>query len=278
MPLVVGCGFAGGAAAITAHDQGARTLVLEKMPDPGGISVCSAGSVRVAQNADDAFDYLQATCAGTTPDEPLRPLAEGMTEISEFVESLAAAVGAQTQLREAPGTYPFPGQATFGYFTVENVPDFDPANGYPQVRGMPGGGRLFNVVDRNLRMRGIEVRTNSPVTCLIANQDVVVEGVIAGCEGKTQSIRACRGVILACGGFEANPDMQKQFWQGKPVVSTASPATPATASAWRRIWARISGTCGTITGPMVSGSTATRSAFAQSAFPTGVPTKARPAT
>ncbi len=219
--LVVGCGFAGGAAAITAHDQGAKTLILEKMPDPGGISVCSAGSVRVAQDANEAFAYLQATCAGTTPDETLRPLAEGMTEISEFVESLATAVGATTQLREAPGTYPFPGQATFGYFTVEDVPEFDPANGYPQVRGMPGGGRLFNVVDRNLRMRSIEVRTNSPVTRLIANSDGVVEGVIAECDGKTQSIRARRGVILACGGFEANPDMQKQFWQGKPVVSTA---------------------------------------------------------
>ncbi|MEO6624000.1 MAG: FAD-dependent oxidoreductase, partial [Burkholderiaceae bacterium] len=36
--VVVGCGYAGAVAAIAAHDAGARVLVLEKMPDPGGIS------------------------------------------------------------------------------------------------------------------------------------------------------------------------------------------------------------------------------------------------
>ena len=41
--VVIGCGYAGAVAAIAAHDAGARVLVLEKMPDPGGISICSAG-------------------------------------------------------------------------------------------------------------------------------------------------------------------------------------------------------------------------------------------
>lgn len=37
--IVVGYGFAGGAAAIEASDAGARVLLLEKMPDAGGISM-----------------------------------------------------------------------------------------------------------------------------------------------------------------------------------------------------------------------------------------------
>ncbi|MEO5738076.1 MAG: FAD-binding protein, partial [Variovorax sp.] len=44
--VVVGCGFAGAMAAISAHDEGAKVILLEKMPDPGGISVCSFGGVR----------------------------------------------------------------------------------------------------------------------------------------------------------------------------------------------------------------------------------------
>ena len=44
--IVVGFGYAGGIAAIAAHDAGARVLLLEKQPAPGGISVCSAGGVR----------------------------------------------------------------------------------------------------------------------------------------------------------------------------------------------------------------------------------------
>ena len=41
--IVVGFGYAGAIAAIEAHDAGASVLLLEKEPDPGGISVCSAG-------------------------------------------------------------------------------------------------------------------------------------------------------------------------------------------------------------------------------------------
>ena len=49
--VVIGFGFAGGAAAIAAADAGARVLVVEKAPHPGGISVCSAGGLRVAEDA-----------------------------------------------------------------------------------------------------------------------------------------------------------------------------------------------------------------------------------
>ena len=41
--IVIGFGYAGAVAAIEAHDAGAAVLLLEKQPDPGGISVCSAG-------------------------------------------------------------------------------------------------------------------------------------------------------------------------------------------------------------------------------------------
>ena len=39
--IVVGYGFAGATAAIEAARAGAKVLVLEKAPDPGGISILS---------------------------------------------------------------------------------------------------------------------------------------------------------------------------------------------------------------------------------------------
>jgi ribulose 1,5-bisphosphate synthetase/thiazole synthase len=39
--VVVGFGFAGAVAAIKAHNQDAHVLLIEKMPDPGDISICS---------------------------------------------------------------------------------------------------------------------------------------------------------------------------------------------------------------------------------------------
>ena len=37
--VVVGYGYAGAVAAIEAKEAGADTLLIEKMPDPGGISI-----------------------------------------------------------------------------------------------------------------------------------------------------------------------------------------------------------------------------------------------
>ena len=57
--VVVGFGFAGGVTAIEAHDSGAKVLVVEKMPDPGGISICSHGAVCSTRKPDGAFAYLK---------------------------------------------------------------------------------------------------------------------------------------------------------------------------------------------------------------------------
>jgi flavin-dependent dehydrogenase len=59
--VVVGYGFAGAAAAIEVHDLGADIVLVEKNATPGGISICSAGGVRIAKDRDAALAYLQDT-------------------------------------------------------------------------------------------------------------------------------------------------------------------------------------------------------------------------
>ena len=211
--IIVGFGFAGGAAAMAAHDAGARVLILEKQPDPGGISVCSAGGLRIARDAEAAFEYLTATNAGTTPAPVLRALADGMTRVAEDVQALACACGAQVGLRDSAGNYPFPGADTFGFAYVDEVPGLDIGKNFPQVRGSPAGARLFKLVLEGVRRRGIEVRAGTRVSRLLDG----VGGVLT--EG--EKIEAARGVVLACGGFEADAEMQRQHWQIKPVLSAA---------------------------------------------------------
>jgi succinate dehydrogenase/fumarate reductase flavoprotein subunit len=53
--VVVGFGAAGGVAAIEAHDAGASTIILEKMPDPGGLSAVSAGGIRVCNDVEQCY-------------------------------------------------------------------------------------------------------------------------------------------------------------------------------------------------------------------------------
>ncbi|MPY72552.1 MAG: FAD-binding protein, partial [Alphaproteobacteria bacterium] len=86
--VIVGYGYAGGIAAIEAHDAGARVLLIDKMANPGGISVCSYGAMRSAHDAGQAFAYLKATNGGRTPDDVLRALADGMAGMEDYVRTL----------------------------------------------------------------------------------------------------------------------------------------------------------------------------------------------
>ena len=83
--IVVGYGFGGAVAAINAHDAGAKVLLAEKMPNPGGISICSGGGLRLPHDRDATLAYLKATNDGTTPDNILEAFVDEMVQIDEYV-------------------------------------------------------------------------------------------------------------------------------------------------------------------------------------------------
>jgi succinate dehydrogenase/fumarate reductase flavoprotein subunit len=213
--IIVGYGFAGAVAAITAHDAGARVLLIEKQNAPGGISICSAGGIRVSDQPAEALTYLRATNGGTTPDDVLECLANGMAEMGDFVAGLAEAAGARIALRPANGNYPLPGYRSFGFINVEDIPGYD-ASTFPHVRGATAGARLFKLVADNVALRGIEVRLGTSVARL-----VMQDGIVTGVALANEALHANRAVILACGGFEAAEDIKKQYWSMKPVLSAA---------------------------------------------------------
>lgn len=221
--VVVGYGFAGGAAAIAAADAGSRVLLLEKMAVPGGISICSGGGLRVATDAAKALQYLEATNAGTAPSELLRALAVEMTALRERFEKLAAINGATVRALERPANYPLPGWDTFQFIEVERVPGFDPRREYPHARSLKAGINAFKVVDDNVRARkGIEVRMGCAVTRLLQDGAGRVVGVHVEEKGRGRRVLAGRGVILACGGFESDLEMQRRYWQFYPVLPAAT--------------------------------------------------------
>jgi succinate dehydrogenase/fumarate reductase flavoprotein subunit len=224
--VVIGYGYAGAVAAIEAHDAGADVLLIEKMPDPGGISITSGGNVRTVDDAEAGFRHLQATCAGTTPDSVLRALAAGMRELPDYFEKLSRVSGATVDHRQADGNYPFSGTHTFGYVSIKHVPNFDAERSYPFVSSYvpihrAAGVRLFKVLDDNIRSRRIRVMPSTPARRLITGKGGEIRGLTAESEGRIIAIKARRAVVLACGGFEANAEMQRQFWQEKPVLNAA---------------------------------------------------------
>lgn len=215
--LVIGCGYAGAMSALAASRAGASVCVLEKAPHPGGISICSAGGLRIAENEAQAMKYLIAANAGRTPEPVLSELARGMTRLPDLVRELARINGAEISVRPSPGNYPFPGYETFGFVYVDAIPSVDIRAAYPYVRGNPAGALLFKVLWDNLVTESITVLCNAAASRLI-RKDGRIAGVLLA-DGRV--FRARKGVILACGGFEANPEMQGQYWPGGPAWSAA---------------------------------------------------------
>ncbi len=216
--IVVGFGYAGAFAAIAAADAEARVLLLEKAPHPGGISICSAGGLRTATDADQAFAYLRASAGGKTPDPVLRQLAGGMTRVHAVLCGLAEGTSARIDNRSSPANYPFEGHRVFGFSYVEDFPGFDPVVAWPHVRGASQGALLFRLLQVNVERRSrITARLATPVVGLERSGNDVVGVRLA--DG--QRIAGSGGVVLACGGFEADPTMQAQYWSGGPALSAA---------------------------------------------------------
>ncbi|MEE2997592.1 MAG: FAD-dependent oxidoreductase [Pseudomonadota bacterium] len=220
--VVVGYGFAGAAAAIEAARTGAKVLVLEKAPDPGGISICSQGAICCTANSDEAFAYLTASNGGRIPDDVLRMIADGMAQAEEFLRDVANGSDAVITTRPRGGNYPFPHRETFYYSHVDAIPNFNAQAFFPHVKGRVGGPYLFRVLQMKLEQLGVEVRLSSPAQRLIYTTNREVRGVVAETPEGIRHFGAMRGVVLSSGGFEANEGMKQEYWQLMPVLTAAN--------------------------------------------------------
>ena len=89
--VVAGFGAAGFAAAVTAHDLGAKVVILEKAPEGqhgGNTRVAGQGYLNTS-SAESAVAYLTALCGPYTVPEPMmRVWADEMCRNNEWLESL----------------------------------------------------------------------------------------------------------------------------------------------------------------------------------------------
>lgn len=190
--LIVGYGAAGANAAIAAHDAGARALIIEKMGIPGGNSGVCAGAMLIPETFEEAVRYYRSLSFGTVDEEMIRAFAEAMIGIPALLTGLGAEF---TVKRKDPPYFPalLDGR-------VRRI-HFNPTG--------PGG---FRFLEDQVKRRGIEVLLDTRSTALIQDPRTrEVTGLHAARKGKAMTIQARRGVILACGGYEYNPEMLAYF-------------------------------------------------------------------
>lgn len=209
--VVMGCGSAGAVAAITAHDAGAKVLVLEKMPEAGGTSRTSGGRMRIIEDPEKAVDYFYRICEGTTPREVLEPFVYEGQNIPEWVKGL----GGQIEITIDPADmFPvhidplIPGSESvrFERWRIQG-----PMGAMPPEQEVGGGENFWSLLAPNLQKRNIDILLNTPAKKLMTNESGEVIGVEAEREGKRIRLKARRGVIMSCGGFSANPEMLANY-------------------------------------------------------------------
>ena len=221
--LVAGTGLAGCLTALRLADAGYSVTHIEKMSFPGGISILSGGGVRVSNNWKSTYTYLSHTNANTTPDDVISNFAKRMEHIPAYLEQLCNRAGStfmyetQSFMGIPNHHYGFPGWESLDMVGVDLFPGADYNTLYPNVTSSSGasldnskGMHLYHTVYSLLQQK-VKTRFNAALERLLKHNDRVVGAIVNGVEEYYSA------VVLATGGFENSPDMQAQYWQGKPV-------------------------------------------------------------
>ncbi len=214
--LVVGCGIAGLAAALTAREEGARVGVLERAPrdERGGNTRYTESFWRMkdASSVSDDFEDSFAANAGGWPDPGIMRDAVRSPEDQPGVLRALGVIDPHlvaTIAEEAPSTLAWLGR--FG-IRFEHLPLYFLSQS--TTRMAPAGGGLALVDTLGARIDasdGIEVHYRTAAHGLMFDDDGAVTGVHAVGPGNRRIRITAPAVVLACGGFQGNPEMMSRY-------------------------------------------------------------------
>jgi flavocytochrome c len=203
--VVVGTGFAGLAAAIEARNAKSETLVIDKMPVPGGNSsinggdFCAAGtpmqkSLEIEDSAELMYkDMLRAGLYLNYP-ELARTVAEQSAGALEWAQGLGAR------------------------FDRVNYQGGHSVKRAHQLVERSGSG-LVNKQLEKARALGVKIEFRTRLARLVVNKDDRIVGVEVrrgyrfpdDASGTVAFIKARKAVVLASGGFAQNVALRQKF-------------------------------------------------------------------
>ena len=224
--VVLGSGT-GAVAALVAAEAGLSALILEKSPIPGGNTAVSGGVLWIPGNRvmpreglqDDrerALDYLRQLAQGQADDELIEAFLAHGPDMLDFVEKHTSLRWRVSLLMGAVADY----HPTWRGSNVRGR-SVEPVQATVALAGPLLSGGLLTAADA----AGVQLWTATPAMRLIARQTdagTQVLGVEAARDGRSLRIRARRGVVVATGGFERNPEMKRHFLRGPSPYTLGS--------------------------------------------------------
>ncbi len=246
--LIVGYGLAGEAAALEANDidPEAKVCVLEKLSEAnaGGNSIASGQTV-IVPNPDDLETFKRYLIACSNPN----PIKEEYTDflVKEFAEQAEWIQGTVEKVDYELG-YVGGGPINWGSLVTE-FPDLDGASfsgcsaHVRKVGTTFEYGGVWRGFDLAVRERAnVELCFETAFKSLIQDETGKVLGIVAvDSTGKEFTIKSNKGVVLACGGYENNLQMQRDFHGMDMVYTGGTPGNTGDAfeplmSAGAKMW------------------------------------------
>lgn len=217
--VVVGAGAAGLSAALEAANNGAKVILVEKLPMTGGSTARSGGKVQAAgtdiqksngveDNADLYYNHLMTVGENKVDPVKIRLIADNsLTDFNWLVENGVEFSKNIEQLHEK--YRPIRGH----YVSVQDG----------KVEQDGHGWAITQPLEKKARERGVEILLETPATKLIMNDDGAVTGIeCKNAAGNTVIINA-KAVILATGGYDLNKELLKEYAPlVEPVFSTVA--------------------------------------------------------
>jgi len=224
--LVIGAGGAGFAAAIEAATAGARVVMVEKNPKPGGTTALSVGSISVTQS----------------PHQRRAGVKDSPTEHYEDLGIINARRG-------------FPDNPALRHVLIDNVNDTfrwlldlgvefigplpEPPHRQPRMHCVLPTSKSYiaRLAERAAKMN-IDIRCGFTAQSLIAEGGRVVGVAGTDAQGNAAHIRA-GATVLATGDFSGNPDMVGKYVSERALK--AIPVNPASTGDGHRMAMALGG-------------------------------------
>ena len=220
--IVVGAGNAAMCAALSAAEQGAKVLMLEKAPEDerGGNSLFTAGGFRFVHDglADVRQDILDDLSAAEADQMILPPFSKQtyLDDLMRVTEHNADDDMADILIGQSRDTMRW-----MRKHKVRFIPMFGRQSykvdgkhhfyGGVNIEAVGGGWGLVDQLMKAATRIGVTVRYQTALTKLIQDRKGVVTGLTVKGPDGFEDLHA-HSVVLACGGFEANPEMRVRYF------------------------------------------------------------------
>lgn len=226
--LIVGFGAAGASAAIEAASAGVAVTLLEATSGNGGTSAMSGGEIYLggsggtpaqreagfSDDTEDLFRYLMMAGGADADEAKVRLYAQ--SSLAHYEWLVAQGVKYKNTFLPEKMMEPVTDDCLIWSGSEEAWPFVEqakpcPRGHTPQWVGWGGGRMLMDALAARVEALGVDIRYDSRVLALIADDANAVHGVVVRSDGQIRFIRARNGVILCAGGFAMNRDMVRRY-------------------------------------------------------------------